>query len=101
MDSDLDPGGPKHVYPVDLVSDPDPQHCLKFNITRGKLTAAAWGGGGVGIVQLQYHTYFMKQCMEKVFLCDESIYSAGTGCSLTFLCKQELSCARTYDSSSY
>ncbi len=26
MDLDLDPGGPKHAEPADLVPDPDPRH---------------------------------------------------------------------------
>ncbi len=29
MDPDPDPGGPKHVDPVDPHSDPDPEHWLE------------------------------------------------------------------------
>jgi hypothetical protein len=31
MDPDSEPGGPKHVNPVEPDSDPDPQHCMIQN----------------------------------------------------------------------
>jgi hypothetical protein len=31
MNPDPDPGGQKHVDPVDPDSDPDPQHCMNHS----------------------------------------------------------------------